>query len=66
MLLLRGTDAFLAGEDGRVVSAKTSSMPPDFARGFLTALGDLAAALGVPAGRMLAETSYIMHGTTSR
>jgi ribulose-5-phosphate 4-epimerase/fuculose-1-phosphate aldolase len=47
------------------VSAKTSSTPPDFARGFLTALGDLAAALGVPAGRMLAETSYIVHGTTS-
>jgi N-methylhydantoinase A len=59
------TDAFLADETGRVMAAKTSSTPPDFARGFLTAIGDLAAALGVPAEQMLAQTSYIVHGTTS-
>jgi len=59
------TDAFLADETGRVMAAKTSSTPPDFARGFLAAIGDLAAALDVPVARMLAETGYIVHGTTS-
>ena len=59
------TDAFLADETGRVMAAKTASTPPDFARGFLTAIGDLAAALGGSAEQMLAQTSYIVHGTTS-
>jgi N-methylhydantoinase A len=59
------TDAYLADETGRVMAAKTSSTPPDFARGFLTAIGDLAEALGVPTGQMLTQTSYIVHGTTS-
>ncbi len=59
------TDAFLADETGQVMAAKTSSTPPDFARGFLTAIADLACALGVPTGQMLAQTSYIVHGTTS-
>jgi len=59
------TDAFLASEHGRVASAKTSSTPPDFARGFLTAIGDLADALSVPVAEMLADTDYIVHGTTS-
>ena len=59
------TDAFLASEHGRVASAKTSSTPPDFARGFLAAIGDLADSLGVPVAAMLADTDYIVHGTTS-
>ena len=59
------TDAFLASEHGRVASAKTSSTPPDFARGFLAAVGDLADSLGVPVAAMLADTDYIVHGTTS-
>ena len=59
------TDAFLASEHGRVASAKTSSTPPDFARGFLAAVGDLADALSVPVATMLADTDYIVHGTTS-
>jgi N-methylhydantoinase A len=59
------TDAFLADEAGRVASAKTSSTPPDFARGFVAAIHDLADVLGMPVAQMLADTRYIVHGTTS-
>jgi N-methylhydantoinase A len=59
------TDAFAADESGRVAAAKTPSTPPDFSLGFLAALGELAATLGRETSDMLADTRYIVHGTTS-
>jgi N-methylhydantoinase A len=59
------TDAFAADEGGQVAAAKTPSTPPDFSQGFLAVLDELAAALGTDTGRLLAETHYIIHGTTS-
>src|SRR3954453_12471597 len=59
------TDAFLADEDGRVAAAKTPSTPPDFSRGFLDVLDDLARGVGTDVRTLLAGTDYIVHGTTS-
>jgi N-methylhydantoinase A len=59
------TDAFAADEGGRVAAAKTPSTPPDFSRGFLAVLDELAVTLGTQARDILADTSYIVHGTTS-
>ncbi len=59
------TDAFAASESGRIISAKTPSTPPNFADGFLTAIRELAAELGDSVPNLLADTSYIVHGTTS-
>jgi N-methylhydantoinase A len=59
------TDAFAADETGRVAAAKTPSTPPDFSRGFLAVLDELADTLGIEAGALLADTRYIVHGTTS-
>jgi N-methylhydantoinase A len=59
------TDAFAADESGRVAAAKTPSTPPDFSRGFLAVLDELAVTLGTETRAILAATSYIVHGTTS-
>ncbi|MCQ8187868.1 hydantoinase/oxoprolinase family protein [Streptomyces rugosispiralis] len=59
------TDAFVADQHGRLAAAKTPSTPPDFADGFLNAIDELARELDIPAGRLLGETDYIVHGTTS-
>jgi N-methylhydantoinase A len=59
------TDAFVADENGRVAAAKVPSTPPDFSEGFLAALDDLASALGTDTRTLLADTNYIVHGTTS-
>jgi N-methylhydantoinase A len=59
------TDAFVADGEGRVAGTKTPSTPPDFAQGFLTVLDELAGALGTSTGELLADTHYIVHGTTS-
>lgn len=59
------TDAFVADGEGRVAGTKTPSTPPDFARGFLTVLDELAGTLGTTVGDLLADTHYIVHGTTS-
>ena len=59
------TDAFVADETGRVAGAKTPSTPPDFSQGFLTVLDELAATLGLDSRTLLADTNYIVHGTTS-
>ena len=59
------TDAFVADESGKVAGAKTPSTPPDFSEGFLTVLDELAGLLGVDTGALLADTHYIVHGTTS-
>lgn len=59
------TDAFVADEEGRVAGTKTPSTPPDFAEGFLTVLDELAGVLKIDTGQLLADTNYIVHGTTS-
>ena len=59
------TDAFISDEDGRVASAKSSSTPPDFARGFLNVIDELATSMQMPTHDMLQQTRYIVHGTTS-
>jgi N-methylhydantoinase A len=59
------TDAFAADDSGRVAATKTPSTPPDFSQGFLRALDELADALGIAIGELLAQTRYIVHGTTS-
>lgn len=59
------TDGFVADDSGRLYAAKTPSTPPDFSRGFLNVIDELAAVIGVTSHKLLAETSYIVHGTTS-
>ncbi|MCG7507835.1 hydantoinase/oxoprolinase family protein [Mesorhizobium retamae] len=59
------TDGFLASTDGMLVSAKAHSTPPDFSRGFINVLGELASAIGSSVEELLSKTEYIVHGTTS-
>jgi N-methylhydantoinase A len=59
------TDAFAANEKGQVAATKTPSTPPNFSRGFLTVLDELAEALDTDTASLLADTHYIVHGTTS-
>ncbi|GAB4079130.1 hydantoinase/oxoprolinase family protein [Modestobacter muralis] len=59
------TDAFAADEHGKVAGVKTPSTPPDFSQGFLTVLDELAGSLGTTTEDLLADTHYIVHGTTS-
>lgn len=59
------TDAFVADEQGRVAGTKTPSTPPDFAQGFLTVLDELAEMLDTDTRSLLADTHYIVHGTTA-
>jgi N-methylhydantoinase A len=59
------TDAFAADDTGRVAATKTPSTPPDFAQGFLNVLDELARTLEVTTETLLADTHYIVHGTTS-
>jgi N-methylhydantoinase A len=59
------TDAFATDEGGRVASAKAPSTPPDYSRGVLDALDELARTLEIDSRALLGQTSYICHGTTS-
>ena len=59
------TDGFLASTDGVLVSAKAHSTPPDFSRGFINVLGELAHTVGSSVEDLLSKTDYIVHGTTS-
>jgi N-methylhydantoinase A len=59
------TDAFVADGTGRVAGTKTPSTPPDFSQGFLSVIDELAGTLGVGTTELLADTHYIVHGTTS-
>lgn len=59
------TDGFVAHENGRLASAKSPSTPPDFSQGFLNVLDELAAELEISTSQLLAQTRYIVHGTTS-
>ena len=59
------TDGFVASDGGQLYAAKTPSTPPDFSRGFLNVIDELAATIGISTAALLADTSYIVHGTTS-
>lgn len=59
------TDGFVSGEDGTIAAAKSPSTPPDFSRGFLDVIDELAKELGVQTPDLLSKTKYIIHGTTS-
>lgn len=59
------TDAFVASQHNRLAATKTPSTPPNFADGFLNAVDGLAGELGISVAQLLAETDYIVHGTTS-
>jgi N-methylhydantoinase A len=59
------TDAFVTDEAGDTRSVKTPSTPPDFARGVIAAVEELAADLGIGSDQLLRETIYVCHGTTA-
>jgi N-methylhydantoinase A len=59
------TDACAVTDDGRVLSTKTPSTPPDYGRGVLNTVDALAKLLDMSAEELLGATSYICHGTTS-
>jgi N-methylhydantoinase A len=59
------TDAFASDRDGSVWSAKAPSTPPTYSEGFLAALTELAAQIGVSRPQMLSDATYICHGTTT-
>lgn len=58
------TDVVIVDEQGRVTLAKSASTPDDFSRGFFTALGEGAQALGLSLRSLLAQTALLSHGTT--
>jgi N-methylhydantoinase A len=59
------TDAFMVSSDGTAYSAKAPSTPPDFARGVVAALDEVAAGAQMTLDELLAATTHICHGTTS-
>ncbi len=59
------TDAVGIHADGRIVSAKTPSTPPDYSDGVMAVLDLLAAQVGLDRRSLLAATDHIAHGTTA-
>jgi N-methylhydantoinase A len=59
------TDAVAARDDGTMFSTKTPSTPTNYSEGVMQVLEDLAERVGIDQRELLAETSYIAHGTTS-
>ncbi|WP_236793770.1 hydantoinase/oxoprolinase family protein [Amycolatopsis sp. GM8] len=59
------TDAVASRDDGTMISTKTPSTPPNYADGVMQVLEGLAERAGVGLRPLLADTSYIAHGTTS-
>lgn len=59
------TDAVGIDADGRILSAKTPSTPPDYSAGVLDAIDLLAEQAGVSRRALLAATAHIAHGTTA-
>jgi len=58
------TDCVVIDEEGRIVTAKAPSTPPDFARGFLESIELAARQLGLGAAELLQRTARLAHGTT--
>lgn len=59
------TDAFATDESGGVAAAKAPSTPPNFARGMLDAIEELARTMAIDVRELLGATRYICHATTS-
>ena len=58
------TDCVAVEDGGGITRAKSPSTPPDFERGVLNAVGEVAKRLGRTRAELLAETSVFAHGTT--
>jgi N-methylhydantoinase A len=58
------TDCVAIEEGGGITRAKSPSTPPDFERGVLNAVAEVARRLGRTRAQLLAETSVFAHGTT--
>jgi N-methylhydantoinase A len=59
------TDAFASDGGSRIFSAKVPSTPTDLLVGFLDVIDALAVTASLTTAELLAEASYITHGTTS-
>jgi N-methylhydantoinase A len=58
------TDCVAVEDGGAITRAKSPSTPPDFERGVLNAVEEVAKRLGRSRAELLAETSVFAHGTT--
>jgi N-methylhydantoinase A len=58
------TDCVAVGADGHVTIGKASSTPPEFDRGFMDALAEVAARGDKTVREFLAETAGLLHGCT--
>ena len=58
------TDVVVIAADGGVVTAKAATTPDDQSRGVMAGLALAAARCGLSLGRLLADTSRLVHGTT--
>src|SRR3954470_3739034 len=58
------TDCVAVEDGGAITRAKSPSTPPDFERGVLNAVAEVAKRLGRSRAELLAETSVFAHGTT--
>lgn len=58
------TDSVAVDEAGNVAIGKVSSTPPDFERGFIGSIGEVASRIGLSQADLLARTDAILHGCT--
>src|SRR4051812_38542828 len=58
------TDCVAVEDGGAITRAKSPSTPPDFERGVLNAVAEVAKRLGRSRAELLAEASVFAHGTT--
>ena len=58
------TDCVAVEDGGAITRAKSPSTPPDFERGVLNAVAEVAERLGRSRAELLAQTSVFAHGTT--
>ncbi len=58
------TDCVAMDEQGDVLNAKASSTPPNFSRGFLDAVAEIAKRLELSLEEFLSRTDLLLHGTT--
>jgi N-methylhydantoinase A len=58
------TDCVALDADGNVAIGKVSSTPPEFQRGFIGSIGEVANRIGLSPAELLAQTDAILHGCT--
>ncbi|MEW5810447.1 MAG: hydantoinase/oxoprolinase family protein [Actinomycetota bacterium] len=58
------TDCVAVDDQGNVAIGKVSSTPPEFQRGFIGSIGEVANRLGLSRSDLLARTNAILHGCT--